>query len=202
MPLSFRKYAGLAAIGAGVSGFLYSISFVFVSRTSPFDGQLLSALFLLLGGLFSLKVVIELYERLKGVNHGFALAGLVLGVIGSTGAIIHGGYDLANAINNPSTYVNNLANLPNAIDPRGLLTFGLAGIGLLYMVSLMARVKEFPQNLVMTGFMLSLLLILTYLGRLIILDPSNYLVLVPAAVTGFIVNPLWYIWLGTILEKE
>jgi hypothetical protein len=35
-----------------------------------------------------------------------------------------------------------------------------------------------------------------YLGRLIILDPNNILVLGPAALAGVIVSPLWYAWLG------
>jgi len=38
-----------------------------------------------------------------------------------------------------------------------------------------------------------------YLGRLIILDAKNPLIVVVAVVSGFIVNPLWYVWLGGVL---
>jgi hypothetical protein len=38
--------------------------------------------------------------------------------------------------------------------------------------------------------------VLIYLGRLIVFDATNPLLLGPAALEGFIVNPLWYIWLG------
>ena len=45
-------------------------------------------------------------------------------------------------------------------------------------------------------------MIVVYLGRLIVLTPSNPLVLLPAAVTGFIVNPLWYLLLGLSLRRD
>ena len=38
-----------------------------------------------------------------------------------------------------------------------------------------------------------------YVGRLIVLTPAP--LLVPAAITGLIVNPLWYIWLGLALRS-
>jgi hypothetical protein len=34
---------------------------------------------------------------------------------------------------------------------------------------------------------------------LIILDPKNPIVLVDALLSGFIVNPVWYVWLGIVL---
>jgi len=37
------------------------------------------------------------------------------------------------------------------------------------------------------------------LGRLIILDPNNPLVLGPAAISGLVVGPVWYAWLGWLL---
>jgi hypothetical protein len=45
------------------------------------------------------------------------------------------------------------------------------------------------------------LLIVVYLGRLIVLTPSSPLVLGPAALTGFILNPLWYLLLGMRLRR-
>ena len=43
------------------------------------------------------------------------------------------------------------------------------------------------------------LLVVIYLGRLIILDPANPLVLGPAAISGLVVGPAWYAWLGWLL---
>jgi hypothetical protein len=46
------------------------------------------------------------------------------------------------------------------------------------------------------------LLVLLYLGRLLILDPANLLIVIPALLTGFLLNPLWYAWLGAWLLRR
>jgi hypothetical protein len=50
--------------------------------------------------------------------------------VAALGAAIHGGYDLANLINLPASAAA-LPDLPSQVDPRGLLTFGVMGLGLL-----------------------------------------------------------------------
>ena len=57
------------------------------------------------------------------------------------------------------------------------------------------------RNLRNLGLLSGALLILIYLARLIILTPTNPVVLVPAAVEGLIVNPLWYVLLGLTLRR-
>jgi hypothetical protein len=44
------------------------------------------------------------------------------------------------------------------------------------------------------------MLVVVYLGRLIVLVPTNLLVAVPAGITGVILAPLFYIWLGLELR--
>src|SRR6266480_5510294 len=188
----FERVAGLSAILVGITGLLYSISFVLLKN------DLLIALFLMLGGLFSTAVLVAVYNRLKETDATFALWAFLLSIAGAFGAIIHGGYDLANAINPTAANVA-LANLPSAIDPRGLLTFGVAGIGIFVMAWLMGRSGQFPRGLSYWGCLLAVLLFVLYLGRLIILDPKNPIVLVDALLSGFIVNPVWYVWLGVVL---
>jgi hypothetical protein len=203
---SFERFAGLCTILAGVVNFLYAISFVVIARSAPALGGLLSALFLLLSGLLITTTLTALYYRLRGVDTVFALWVLLLGFIGTLGAAIHGGYDLANAINRPSAVNADLAaalaSLPSQVDPRGLTTFGIMGIALLVIAWLMRRSNEFPTNLTYLGYLLGILFIILYLARLIILDPANPLLLVPVLVTGFIVNPAWYIWLGLTLRRR
>ena len=77
-----------------------------------------------------------------------------------------------------------------------MLTFGLAGIALIVFARLMTRGGGFPHGLGMLGYLSGILLVLIYLARLIILDATSPLVLAPAALEGFIVNPVWYVWLG------
>jgi hypothetical protein len=189
---SFERFAGLTAILAGITGLLYSISFVLLKN------DLLIALFLMSGGVFSTAVLVAVYHRLKETDVTFALWALFLSMAGAFGAIIHGGYDLANAINPTAANVA-LANLPSAIDPRGLLTFGVAGLGIFVIAWLMGRDGHFPRALSYWGYLLAVLLVVLYLGRLIILDPKNPIILVDALLSGFIVNPVWYVWLGVVL---
>ena len=189
---SFERFAGLNAILAGIIGLLYSISFVILKN------DVLIALFLMLGGVFSTAVLVAVYNRLKETDASFALWALFLSIAGAFGAIIHGGYDLANAIN-PTTANVALANLPSAIDPLGLLTFGIAGLGIFVIAWLMGRGDQFPRGLSYWGYLLAVLLVVLYLGRLIILDLKNPIVLVDALLSGFIVNPVWYVWLGIVL---
>lgn len=194
MTTQYERFAGLAAILAGLVGLLYSVSFVVLQN------NLLSAVFLLAGGLLSLVALVALFNRLAEADAGFALLGLMLAGVSALGAAIHGAYDLANAIH-PPVEAAGAAGLPNAIDPRGFLTFGLAGLAVLVAAVLMGRGGRFPNLLRLLTFVLSLLLLIIYLGRLIVLTPTSPLILAPAALTGFILNPVWYLWLGLELRQ-
>ncbi len=190
---SFERFGALAAMVAGAAGFFYAIAFIVLQNA------LLSALFLTIAGLASSAAVVALYDRLINTSSGFARYALLLGLLGTLGAAIHGGYDLANAINPPAAASPAFDNLPSQIDPRGLLTFGITGIALLVFAWLITRSTVLPRGLGYLGYLSALLSILLYMGRLIVLQPSNPIILVPALVNGFIVNPLWYIWLGIAL---
>jgi hypothetical protein len=39
------------------------------------------------------------------------------------------------------------------------------------------------------------------IGRLIVLDPTNPLILVPALLNGFLINPIFNLWLGLALLR-
>ena len=192
MNTSFEKFAGWGAVLAGLSGFLYSISFIVLQN------NVLSALFLLLGGLFSTAALTALYQRLRGTESGFALLGLLLTLSAALGSAIHGGYDLANALHPPAS-IN--TDLPNPIDPRGLLTFGVSGLGLFLFSWLMSQDMKFPKGLAYLGYLSAILMIVLYLGRLIILQATSLVIVIPALLEGFLVNPIWYIWLGLTLLR-
>ena len=190
--VSYGRFAGVCAILAGTSGLLYAISFVVLRNV------LLSALFLMLGGLLTSAVLLAVYERLRETDASFALLALALGLAGSLGSAAHGGYDLANAINPRSS----LTVLPNPVDPRGLLTFGATGLALLIVAWLIVRGGTFPRGLGYLGYLSAVLLLALYLGRLIVLDATNPLIVVPALLSGFVVNPFFYCWLGLSLLRK
>ena len=152
----------------------------------------------MLGGLFSASAVTALYQRLRGTESGFALLGFLLSLSAALGSTIHGGYDLANALHPPASPS---AGFPNPIDPRGLLTFGVSGLGLFLLSWLMSQEMRFPRGLATLGYLSALLMIVLYLGRLIILQATSPVIVIPALLEGFIVNPIWYGWLGRIFLK-
>jgi hypothetical protein len=188
----YARFAGICAVLAGIVGFLYSVAFVVLKS------NLLSALFLLLVGLLTTAVVVAVYDRLKETDAAFALWALLLGVSGALGSAVHGGYDLSNELHLPA---QSFSDLPSAVDPRGLLTFGVAGLGLWVVAWLMTRGTHFPRTLGYVGYVAAALLVIVYLGRLIVLDAASPVIVGPALLAGFIVNPIFYIWLGLTLRR-
>ena len=201
----FERFGGLCAFIAGVGGLCYSISFVIISKSAPDVSNVLSPLFLLIGGLLSTAVMLALYQRLRETDATFALWAALLGVVAALGSAVHGGYDLGNAINPPAlsaSFQTDLTTLPSQVDPRGLLTFGVTGIAFLVVAWLIVRGGQLPRGLGYLGYALAILLIIVYLGRLILLSPNNLFLLGAAGLTGFILAPLWYIWLGLVLWRR
>jgi hypothetical protein len=149
------------------------------------------------GGLLATPVSVALYLRLRPTEEGFALWGLLLSLVGSLGSMVHGGFDLARLIGPPSLPTE----IPNPVDPRGLLTFGVAGLGVFVFAVLIRRGGGLPRGLGIQGMAAGVLLILIYLGRLILFDPTNPLLLGAAVLGGFLVTPAFFIWLGVALRR-
>lgn len=189
MKKNFEQCSAASALGAGIIGFLYAFSFVVLKDA------MLSALFLMLSGILALPVIVALYARLKAVEEHFALIALILGVVGAFGYLMHGGYDLANVIN-PPKLVN--IDLPSQVDPRGLLAFGVTGLAILKFSWLAAKGKSLPSGLSNLGLLSGVLLVVIYLARLTILSPASPILLYPVLAEGFIVNPIWYLWLALV----
>lgn len=193
---AFERFAAVCALLVGIGSLAYAIAFLVVKSA------LFSDLFLMLSGFFITAVLVAIYHSVRETDAPFALWGLLLGIAGALGSVVHGGYDLSNVLN-PVALVSQAAaaGVPNAIDPRGVLTFGAGGISLFVFAWLIGRSGQFPRGLMYLGYLAAALLILLYLGRLIIYIPTNPLILIPAALSGLLVNPIWYIWLGLSLWR-
>lgn len=197
MTSRFARLAAISALLVAAANLAYSISFLIVRPDNPDSGGTAASAFLLTGGLLALPALLALYRLLRPSEPDLALLATVLAVAGALGAAIHGGYDLANAINPPDETVD----LPSAIDPRGLLTFGLAGVALLVFAPLLARRERTLRVLAPLAATLGLLLILLYVLRLVVVDADSAAIVVPAALAGFVVGPLWYARLGLTLRR-
>ena len=189
---AYSRFAGACAVLAGVLTLVYSISFLFLVN------ETVSSLSLMVNGFLATAVVVALYEHVKAANGSFALLALLLGVVSGIGSALHGGYDLA-AVLHQHAAVD--PNLPSQTDPRGLLTFGAAGIGLWLFAWLILRKSDLPKQLAYLGYVVAALQIILYLGRLIVFEASNPVIVVPALLAGFIATPIWYVWLGISLWR-
>jgi hypothetical protein len=200
----YERLAGAGAIAAGIGGIVYSVAFLggVVEGWAPQLGLTVASIALMAGGFLSVFVLVTLYRRLLESAPAVGLLGFMLVAVGATGAMVHGGYDLANAVHAPVSDVLAEAQLPSPIDPRGLLTFGVSGLGLLVLAWQSRRSATLPANLASLGMAVGVLLVVVYLGRLIILTPTNLLVAVPAALTGLVLSPLFYIRLGLELRRR
>jgi hypothetical protein len=195
---TFRRFAGACAYVVGIGGFAYAVAFVAVLRGSGEPAAAASAMFLLIGGLLATPVLVAVYLILRPTSPGMALWALTVGLAGAIGSAIHGGFDLANVINEPA---GDAGGFPNAVDPRGLLTFGFAAVGTAAVAWLIIRGGRLPRGLGLVATLLAALLVVIYVGRLIVLDPEHPILLIAALATGFLVNPLWWIWLGTAIRR-
>jgi hypothetical protein len=197
--VAFERLAGYCAVLTGAGGFLYSVAFVIIARPAPELGANLSWLILMLGALLTVPVLVALHGRLREVSQGAALTALLLAVYGTLGSVVHAGYEIANVVHLGKIPAS---DLPSQGDPRGLLTFGLTGLGLLIFASLIGRSPRFPMGLSRLGLLTGVLMIVVYLARLIIYSPTNPLVLAGVGITGFIVSPVFYVWLGLVFLNQ
>lgn len=198
MSPAYRAFASGSALAVAAGGLAYSISFVFISRASSSLGFGLSDLLLVIGGLLTPAVAVALYQLLSDTDGSIALLALVFAAAAGIGAAIHGAYGLAVIVNAGS---NPAPDLPNQVDPRGFLTFGVAGLAVLLFSRLVMRSGALRPNVGYVGYLSAALLVIIYLARLIIVTPTNPLLLVPVGIEGFIVNPLWYLLVGLALRR-
>jgi len=192
----FERFGGVCAILAGIAGFGYSTAFVIYLHDASRRAAYVDDVLLLTGGLLSIAAFVAVYGRLRTADEGFALVGLLLAFAGAYGAMTHGAYDLANLVKPPASLA---ADVPSSTDPRGLGTFALIGVAVAIASMLIVRGGDLPRQLGYLGFLGAALLVFVYVGRLVILNPKSPGLHAAAVVSGFLVNPAWFIWLGLTL---
>jgi hypothetical protein len=185
---SFERFAGWLSVLAGIAGVGYAVAFVVLKNAS------LSALFLTLAPLLAIGGLVAVFERVRTIEAGFATVALSLGVFGSLAASSHGAYDLANVLHAPAS----IPDVPFAVDPRGYGTFALTGLALVLLAWLANRAPDLPRWVSPMGMVLGVVLVITWLARLVILDATSLLVLGPALVSGLL-SPIFFLLLGAWL---
>jgi len=192
----FEQFGGVCAGLAGLAGFGYSAAFIVYLHDTSRKAAYVDDVLLLLGGLLAVGAFVAVYGRLRATDEGFALLGLLLAFAGAFGSMSHGAYDLANLVKPPATLAS---DVPSATDPRGLGTFALVGVAVAIASFLVLRGGALPRGLAYLGFLGAALLVFVYVGRLVILNPNDTALHTAAVISGFIVNPAWFLWLGAVL---
>ena len=195
---AFQRFAGLCALLAAPVGIGYSAAFIVYLHNASRGAAYADDLLLLTGGLLSTAVFTALFERLRATDEALALWGYVLALAGAFGSMLHAGYDLANLVKPPASLAS---DVPSATDPRGLGTFALTGLALSVTGCLILRSRQLPVLLGYLAFLAAALLVFVYVGRLVILDPNSPGLHAAAVIAGFVVNPLFYLWLGLELWR-
>jgi hypothetical protein len=176
------------SILAGIAGLGYAVAFVVLKDAG------LSGLFLMLAPLLATGGLVAVFNRVREVDSGFATLALGLGIFGSLAAATHGAYDLANVLHPPTL----VSDLPSAVDPRGFATFGLTGVAVAILAWLAGSTADLPGWVRPLGLILGVVLVITWLARLIVLDATSLLVLGPALVAG-VLSPIFFLALGSWL---
>lgn len=197
---SFDRLGARSAIWLGVGGLVYAILFAFVVAGSATWVTGLWLSFLLAGGLLTTVVTVALYQRLRETDEGVALWALLLGFSAAVGGIVHAAFQIL-SLTNPISGITTIGQR-TPTDPVGILRFGLAGVTLLILGWLIVRGGQLPRNLGYLAYFGGALLVFIYIGRLFdFITPADKITLIPPFLYGFIVHPLFYVWLGRELMR-
>jgi hypothetical protein len=195
MPRAYERFAGNSALIVAALTLLYAIAFVIGLRSEPLAVEITRATVLMTSGIFTVAVFVGLYFALRPIDEAFALLALLLGFAGGIGSAIHGAYDTATFLRPP---LEVLPELPNAVDPRGFLTFGVIAISIALYSTLMAHTDRFDARLIRLGYvatgLLELIFVCSLVGLTSVLNIASLL-------AGFVVYPAWFLLVGSALRR-
>ena len=192
MSRQFTKVAGACGFVAGLCGLLYLVAFFVLHNSSA----RLPSLLLLVSGIAATALLIGLYHRVASIDAGFAIWGSLLAVTGALGGAIHGAFDLSGDLHPPSTAYP----YASAVDPRGFLTFFVAGLGTILLSWLLRRISAY-RRVGILGMISGALLVLLYAAYLVLLNPANPLLVALIFATG-VLQPLWNLWAGWLVWRD
>jgi hypothetical protein len=195
---SFERVAGVASFLVVLGAVLYSIFFIWIVEGGGSNVRAVWYFLLMLGGLGTVPVLVALYFRLRASDEGFALVAFVLGLGAALGAVLHGSYNLANEITPQEPYALGQEDIA-----RGALRYLVLGLFFLLTAWLIQRSGALPLGLAYLGYLGGAILVFIYIGRLFdFITPGDYVSLIPPIVYGFVVHPVWYLWLGWVFWRE
>jgi hypothetical protein len=197
-PAFDRTASSMAYLSAAIA-LAYSLSFGYYVQEGDRWAQYTSSGLLMAGGLVGLPVLVAIYLRVRSVDEGFAIVGLVVAAAAALGSVLHGAHDIA-VFANPEV-VTGSADYPNFADPRGFSTFALFGLGMLVLAA-MCHGARFPKPVPALGALTGVLAVIVYIGRVTVLDPKRWWVAIAAVGAGVIGVPVWNVLVARALRRE
>lgn len=217
---AFDRIGGAASAAIAGLSLLYAIAFLVVTpaaqREADVDafyrsylddptGARIAAVCLLLSGLAAGPAVVALARRYAG-NAPAALSwATILGVTAGLATAAHGLANLLGVDELARDYAGGDAatraaiavahSSPSAVDPRGLATFGLAGV-----VALVLGLAVRPDNdrLGLLGVVLGVDMVVLFLATAIGIGP---LVLLSGGLASVVLGPIWWVSVARLLWR-
>lgn len=216
---TFTRMAALGSAAVGVLSLVYAVGYLVIAPADQRGGNIDKALrsyvahplglrtasvSLMLAGLMSGAVVLALIGRLRNdtAERSLTWAG-VLAVVAGLATSVHGLGDLLNMDELAHKYVAGSAatkaaavvahGIPSGVDPKGLMTFGVAGlVALVLGLVLRATHRRLGTLGVVLGVDMAMLFVANAVG-------INVLVLVTGGLASVVLGPIWWLSIGHLL---
>jgi hypothetical protein len=197
----FVRMAGLASIAAGLAVAAHAVAHLarVLAEGEPGAAGSLAATAFMAGSILIVVAFAGLYRHVLNGDAGFALLALLLGAVSGIGGLINGGYDLAIALAPEGSQLPQ--DVPNPMNPRGLLSHGVGGLAVVVAGIVIARRGLLSRALAAWSHLTGGTLIVAYLAQLLIVRETHPVVVGLAAVAGLLTLPAWLIWLGVELRR-
>jgi len=182
----FRRAASWCAFGIAALSLLYAVVFLGFVRTDAANttASALANGFIGLSGILATFVVIAVGDRVDGA------AGRWLRVVGVGWALLSAAHGVSAAVSDAQGLATSAVS---ATDPRGLATFGLAGLWSIVLGLAIRSGTSFPRGLGMVALVDGVDLLVLFLATA---TGAGTLVLVTGGLASVILGPLQWAWIG------
>jgi len=182
----FRRTAGWSAFGIAALSLLYAVVFLGFVRTDAANttASALANGFIGLSGILATFAVIAVGDRVDGA------AGRWLRVVGVGWALLSAAHGMFSAV---SAAQGLPAGDLSATDPRGLATFGLAGLWSIVLGLAIRSGTSFPRGLGLVALVDGVDLLVLFLATA---TGAGTLILVTGGLASVILGPLQWAWIG------
>jgi len=182
----FRRTASWCAFGIAALSLLYAVVFLGFVRTDAANttASALANGFIGLSGILATFAVIAVGDRVDGA------AGRWLRVVGVGWALLSAAHGVSAAVSDAQGLATSAIS---ATDPRGLATFGLAGLWSIVLGLAIRSGTSFPSGLGMVALVNGVDLLVLFLATA---TGAGTLVLVTGGLASVILGPLQWAWIG------